>query len=113
MLRAFSLEKAKEFYLGFLGFAVDWEHRFEPELPLYMQISRGRLIFDLSEHHGDGCPGANIRVEMTGVDEFHAEITAKKYNYGRPGIKEQEWGWRTVTAIDPFHNLIHFCERVK
>jgi Glyoxalase superfamily protein len=42
ILRIFDIAKADEFYLGFLGFAVDWDHRFEPGLPpLYRQISRG------------------------------------------------------------------------
>jgi len=38
ILRSFDEAKAREFYLGFLGFKVDWEHRFEPGLPLYMQV---------------------------------------------------------------------------
>ncbi|MGA3188471.1 MAG: glyoxalase superfamily protein [Bryobacteraceae bacterium] len=113
ILRIFSVEKAKEFYLGFLGFTIDWEHRFEEALPLYMQISRGNLVLHLSEHHGDGSPGASIRVEMTGLDEFHAELIAKKYGYGRPGIVEEPWGERRVTALDPFHNRIHFIERLQ
>jgi catechol 2,3-dioxygenase-like lactoylglutathione lyase family enzyme len=29
ILRIFDLEKARDFYVGFLGFRVDWEHRFE------------------------------------------------------------------------------------
>jgi hypothetical protein len=29
ILRIFSVEKAKEFYVGYLGFSVDWEHHFE------------------------------------------------------------------------------------
>lgn len=29
LLRIFSVEKAKEFYVGFLGFTIDWEHRFD------------------------------------------------------------------------------------
>jgi len=29
-----------------------------------MQVSGGNLVLHLSEHHGDGSPGANIRVEM-------------------------------------------------
>ena len=36
ILRMCDEAKAREFYLGFLGFAVDWEHRFEPGFPLYM-----------------------------------------------------------------------------
>ena len=54
VLRMFSIEKAKEFYVGFLGFTIDWEHRFEDGLPIYMQVSRGNVVLHLSEHHGDG-----------------------------------------------------------
>ena len=62
----FDVAKAREFYLGFLGFSVDWEHRFEPELPLYMQVARGDCRLHLSEHHGDGAPGANVRIAIEG-----------------------------------------------
>ena len=111
ILRMFSVEKAREFYLGFLGFKVDWEHRFEPALPLYMQVSRGDLILHLSEHHGDCTPGAKVFVEMTGVAELHAELAAKNYNYMRPGLEREEWGATTLTVTDPCMNRIIFVER--
>jgi catechol 2,3-dioxygenase-like lactoylglutathione lyase family enzyme len=105
----FSVEKAREFYLGFLGFAVDWEHRFEPTAPLYMQVSRGEFLLHLSEHYGDGCPGAVIFLRMTGLEEFHRELTAKGYRYMRPGIEQRDWG-RELTVTDPFGNRIRFSE---
>jgi len=111
ILRIFSVEKAREFYVDYLGFSIDWEHRFEPELPLYMQLSRGNLVLHLSEHHGDACPGSTVLVEMTGLDEFHAEITAKNYRYLRPGIQAQPWNARVMGVIDPFGNRIRFSER--
>jgi hypothetical protein len=52
ILRIFDENKAKEFYVDFLDFKVDWEHRFEEGLPLYMQISKDGCIIHLSEHHG-------------------------------------------------------------
>jgi hypothetical protein len=51
ILRIFSVEKAKEFYLDFLGFTLDWEHRFADGLPLYLQVSRGAHCLHLNEHH--------------------------------------------------------------
>jgi len=33
IFRIFDEAKASEFYMGFLGFTVDWQHRFEPNLP--------------------------------------------------------------------------------
>ena len=113
ILRIFSEEKAKEFYLGFLGFRLDWEHRFEPGMPLYMQVSRAGLVLHLSEHHGDGAPGATVFVETAGLDAFHAEVTAKNYKYLRPGIEDAPWGARVMTVIDPFSNRIRFSERTR
>ena len=60
ILRIFSVEKAKEFYCDFLGCKVDWEHRYEDGMPLFMQVSRAGLVLHLSEHHGDCCPGVTM-----------------------------------------------------
>lgn len=56
ILRIFDEDKAREFYVQFLGFQVDWEHRFEPGLPLYLQVSRDACVLHLSEHHGELLP---------------------------------------------------------
>lgn len=113
ILRIFDIAKADEFYLGFLGFSVDWDHRFDANAPLYRQISRGRLLLHLSEHHGDGSPGARLRVMMHGVEAFHREISSKSYRYMRPGLEETPWGTLETGVIDPFGNLIRFCEPIE
>jgi hypothetical protein len=107
----FSVEKAREFYLDYLGFTVDFEHRFDDSAPLYMQVSRGSLRLHLSEHYGDACPGSAVLVWMTGLDAFHAEITAKAYRYMRPSIEVMPWNARTVKVTDPSGNRIVFSER--
>jgi hypothetical protein len=110
-LRMFDSGKAREFYIGFLGFQVDFEHRFEPDLPLFMQISLGDIVLYLSEHHGDCSPGAKIVIETTGLAAYHADLIAKKYGYARPGLVDQPWGTTTMTIADPFYNRIEFSER--
>ncbi|KAF2012604.1 glyoxalase/bleomycin resistance protein/dioxygenase [Aaosphaeria arxii CBS 175.79] len=111
ILRIFSIPKADEFYLDYLGFTTDWSHRFSPDLPLYRQVSRGGLVLHLSEHHGDGSPGVHVRVTMTGLEAFHAELEGKKYGYLRPGIEEgHAEGAREMAVMDPFGNRITFCE---
>ena len=35
VLRSLDEAKCRAFYCGFLGFAVDFEHRFAPHMPLY------------------------------------------------------------------------------
>jgi catechol 2,3-dioxygenase-like lactoylglutathione lyase family enzyme len=110
-LRIFDIAKAREFYMGFLGFKVDFEHRFEPDLPLFMQISLGEIILYLSEHHGDASPGAKIVIETSGLAAYHADLSAKQYGYARPGLVDQPWGATTMTITDPFFNRIEFSER--
>ena len=113
ILRIFDVEKAKEFYVGFLGFAVDWEHHFEQNTPAYLQVSRAGLTLHLSEHHGDACPGSTVFVWMTGIEEFHREITGKGYKYLRPGIETTFYDSKSVEVIDPFGNRIRFNEDLK
>jgi catechol 2,3-dioxygenase-like lactoylglutathione lyase family enzyme len=110
VFRIFSLEKAREFYLDFLGFKVDWEHRFGPDFPVYMQVSRGALALHLSEHHGDGSPGSLVYVYMRGVEALHRELTDKNYRHNRPGLQQQEWGLLEMAVVDPFNNRIVFAE---
>jgi catechol 2,3-dioxygenase-like lactoylglutathione lyase family enzyme len=110
VFRIFSLDKAREFYLDFLGFKVDWEHRFAPDLPVYMQVSRAGLAFHLSEHPGDGTPGSLAYVYMNGVEDLHRELNAKNYRHNRPGLQKQEWGMTELAVVDPFNNRIIFAE---
>jgi uncharacterized glyoxalase superfamily protein PhnB len=108
ILRIFDEAKAKEFYIDFLGFRVDWEHRFAEDLPLYMQISKDSCIIHLSAHHGDGSPGAPMRIETNELEAFQQELLAKGYKYARPGIQEMPWGSREMSIADPFGNRLTF-----
>jgi catechol 2,3-dioxygenase-like lactoylglutathione lyase family enzyme len=110
IIRIFSVEKAREFYLDFLGCMVDWEHRFGENFPLYMQVSRTEFQLHLSEHHGDASPGSNAFVPMVGIEAFQRELIGKSYPYMKPGIEDLPWG-RQVQVYDPFGNRIRFCER--
>lgn len=112
ILRIFDEAKTREFYVGFLGFRVDWEHRFEPGLPLYLQVSREGCILHLSEHHGDCCPGAAMRIEVEDIDAYHAELTAKEYGYARPDVGDTPWDSRDMSVKDPFGNRLTFTSAI-
>ncbi|QDU27346.1 Glyoxalase-like domain protein [Anatilimnocola aggregata] len=110
ILRIFSVEKAREFYLDFLGFAVDWEHRFDERAPIYLQISRAGCVLHLSEHHDDCCPGSTVFIRVAGLEEYHREITGKNYGYMRPGIAKTFHQSKGMEVIDPFGNRLRFDE---
>ena len=111
VLRIFDITKAKAFYVDLLGFHIDWEHRFEPSFPLYMQVSRGGVRLHLSEHHGDGTPGSAVFIDMTGLDAFHAELKAKGSHAGiEPGPNPH---MRVLRLWDPFGSQLRFAETTR
>jgi catechol 2,3-dioxygenase-like lactoylglutathione lyase family enzyme len=110
ILRMFDVAKAKDFYVGFLGFKVDWEHQFEGVSPIYMQVSRDGLTLHLSEHHGDGTPGTVVYLRVTGLREFHQEIQSKGYGYMNPGLDNSGLGSLEVCVTDPFGNTLRINE---
>jgi uncharacterized glyoxalase superfamily protein PhnB len=112
VLRIFDEAKAHEFYVGFLGFTVEWQHRFTDDLPLYQSLQRDGVVLHLSEHYGDACPGAQVRIEVEDIEALHAELIGKNYKFARPGLEAMPWGMREVRVGDPFGNRITFAERM-
>jgi catechol 2,3-dioxygenase-like lactoylglutathione lyase family enzyme len=110
VLRIFSVEKAREFYVDYMGCKIDWEHRFDERAPLYMQVSRDGLVLHLSEHYGDSSPGVSFKVNAAGVRELHAELSAKNYGYWRPGLNKTFYGMLQLKMLDPFGNQIFLEE---
>jgi hypothetical protein len=114
VLRIFDEAKAKDHYIGYLGFKLDWEHRHAPGSPIYFQVSRDDCVLHLSEHFGDGSPGANLRIETPDIDAFSAELRGKDYKYAKPGPpKVQISGFRETTIADPSGNRLTFYGREK
>jgi len=107
VLRIFDVAKAREFYTGYLGFEIDWEHTFDDHAPVYLQARREDAVLHLSEHHGDASPGATVRVLVTDVMDLHRELHARDYPYARPGVETEPWGLE-VAVLDPFANRIVF-----
>jgi catechol 2,3-dioxygenase-like lactoylglutathione lyase family enzyme len=110
ILRIFDVNRAKEFYVDWLGCTIDWEHRFAPDAPLYLQVSRDGLVLHLSEHSGDGTPGTVVYVTARGVKELHEELRAKPYRFLNPGLGEGAAGGPCLELLDPFGNILRIEE---
>ncbi len=110
IFRIFDVLKAREFYVGFLGFCVDWEHRFDETAPLYIQVSHAGLVLHLSEHHGDASPGSTVFIWMRGIADYHRELTAKDYRYYKPEVEDAPYDAWTMQVTDPFGNRLRFNE---
>lgn len=110
ILRMFDELKAKEFYIEFLGFAVEWEHRFAEHMPLYLCVARDDCRLHLSEHHGDCSPGTGLRIEVQDLSAYQRELLAKHYKYAKPHIEKMPWGSHDMTIADPFGNRLTFTQ---
>lgn len=112
LMRIFDVVKARDFYVGFLGFSVDWQHQPDERSPAYLQISKGHLVLHLTEHHGDCCPGSTVFVWMSGIEEFHATITSRGYGYMRPVLERTFYNSLCIEVTDPFGNRIRFNQEL-
>ena len=112
ILRIFDEAKAKEFYVEFLGFRVDWEHRFEEGLPLYMQISKDGCVIHLSEHHGDCSPGAAMRIETDELGSVPKATHGKEIQICSPRHTGDARGSRDMSVGDPFGNRLTFTSAI-
>jgi catechol 2,3-dioxygenase-like lactoylglutathione lyase family enzyme len=112
ILRIFDRDKALEFYVDYLGFHLDWEHGGHADhSPLYAQVSRGRTVLHLSEHHGDASPGGAALIPVADLTALHAELHTRDYDFAHPGVSDEDWG-RVMVVLDPFSNRIVFHQPV-
>jgi uncharacterized glyoxalase superfamily protein PhnB len=112
ILRMFDEARTRAFYCDFLGFEVLFEHRFAPDLPLYLAVRRGGCELHLSGHHGDATPGSSARIQADDVDAYCAELAAKHHPQARPTVQAMPWGTRDFTVTDPSGNRLTFTSAV-
>ncbi len=109
ILRSFDEKATKDFYIDFLGFEIEFEHRLEPSTPLYFGVRKGDCVLHISEHYGDSAPGASIRITVEDVRAYCKILNDKGYMYARPGVQRQSWGEDEMPISDPSGNRIIFC----
>ncbi|GAB3835753.1 glyoxalase superfamily protein [Kribbella italica] len=110
VLRVMSMEVALPFYVGFLGFTLDWEHMFDVGMPVYAQVSWASATIHLSEHYGDGSPNGVAWIPVADVKELHRRLNAQEDRPIRPGIDADAPGGPTLTVTDPYGNILRFAE---
>ncbi len=85
-----------------LGFELEGEHRFGPNMPVYAFLKRGEVQLHLSEHEGDAPPNTLVYFYVDDVD-----VIAKKFGVA---VKEQPWA-REVSLTDPDGNRLRIGTR--
>ena len=102
---------AINFYIDFLGFKIDWEHRFSPTDPVYMQISMNGLILHLSENKRFYTKAIAF-VETKEIKEFHKKLQERKPTNKIQDIVLTNWKTMQLEIEDPFGNLLRFNENI-
>lgn len=77
-----------------------------------MQVSLDECVLHLSEHSGDACPGAAVKLHTDKIEEYVEQLVAKEYPPGvaeqDPGVAKQPWGSLDMVLVDPFGNRLIF-----
>jgi len=104
----FDVVATRRFYVDYLGCTLDWQEG-DGDRPVFLQVSRGPLVLNLSSHHGDGTPGAAVLIETTNIAALHAELHAKDYSFMNPGL-EPHGAALEMVLLDPASNELRFYQ---
>ncbi len=104
-------QTAVNFYIDTLGFNINWEHRFTPDDPIYMQISKNGLVLHLSENKRFE-NNAIIFVETKNIKEFYKDLSKLNTKINIQDIVFTNWGTMQLEIEDPFGNLLRFNENI-
>ncbi|MFI7705348.1 glyoxalase superfamily protein [Nonomuraea sp. NPDC049480] len=120
VLRVFSEEAAKEFYVDFLGFTLDFGGPAGgPGTPFYGQVSRAGATLHLTEQPYQAGPGSTVDIWLAGLDDLRQELVTyvqvKNYRLWGPAIwvpaiEEAPWDARLLVLTDPFGNHLRLSE---
>ena len=111
IFRMLDEEKAKAFYVDYLGFTIKFEHRFADHMPLYIGLELGNFELHLSEHKGDGTPDNVVFLEMdSGLEDFRNSLLEKETEFKTPEIQDSGFGTNSLVFRDPFNNRLRFNE---
>lgn len=109
VFRGFDEAKARAFYVDYLGFAWDGEHRFGETAPLYAVLSKGALHLHLSEPHGDATPCSPMMADVLNAQALLGDLRSRGHPNANPDLEDLPWG-KQFSVKDPFGNTIRFLE---
>ncbi|MCM3032224.1 glyoxalase superfamily protein [Ureibacillus composti] len=104
--------RSKAFYVERMGFQIDWEHRFEPHFPVFVQITKDEMAIYLTEHTGDCQVGGLIHFFVPDVDSWYSELKSKIGSFIVEPPNEDLEGLRMMTVVDPDGNQLRICTRL-
>ena len=113
VIRMLDEEKSRTFYVDFLGFAIEWEHRFSDTSPLYMQIRLGESVIHLNGHAEEDAPITEVRIPVQGIDAYCEHLRSKLSGEEKPSLVDPRYEGQDndMNIYDPAGNLLVFWRR--
>ena len=99
-----SYAEVVEYYVDWLGFKIDWEFRFAPDKPAYMQVSRDNLFLHLNEWE-EGPFGSNAVAHVDDIKALFKEWKARRPDWDGTVFKTP-WNVLRIDLEDPSGNHI-------
>ena len=110
-LRITDADTSLRFYVDGLGFTVDWEHRFGPGYPLFVQLTRQDQTIFLTQHAGDCQVGGAVYFKVASADACWAAFAACG-NHATNPLACTPWGTREFVLTDPDGNRLRFASDI-
>lgn len=115
VIRMLDEKSTLSFYLDFLGYELDWEHRFHdtPDSCLYAQIRLGQSLIHLNGHANTDSPVCEVRIPVLELESYHQFLCSKETSFPKPELVDPRYeGKKTdMNIVDPSGNLLVFWLR--
>ena len=105
-LRIAKLAGSEAFYVGALGFHIDWQHA-DDAGARFAQLSREGMLLYLSERAADGAGRGLVHLYVPNVDAWHVEFFERGVDAPLP--QDMPWGNREFRVLDPDGNQLCVC----
>ncbi len=107
-LRITNAPRSLKFYVDGLGFKIDWEHRFGPTYPLFVQLTREEQTIFLTEHANDCQVGGACYFIVPNAEQYYVALQARGVTASKP-IEVTPWGTHEFIITDPDGNHLRFA----
>jgi len=108
VVRMLDEDPALHFYLEFLRFTEDWQHRFRENTPLYVQVRLGAATLHLDGHSTDASPTSTVRFPVLNLEEFQSGLVGRnKLGFGLEMVRPRGTNLE-LCLEDPSGNLLIF-----
>ena len=112
VLRMLDESLTRDFYLAYLGYEIDWEHRFgeDETSPLYMQIHRGDSVIHLNGHADEDSSICEVRIPVRNLQSFCDYLCTKEKANEKLEIVDPRYEGRPtdLNLLDPTGNHLVF-----